>query len=421
MRRKAFFIIIILFLATSLFAERIWVFSDNTKNITSFDLEKTLYLPKFSTTYSSSKTNYGNSSSGTYGPVNVIGNFGCIDCGCEIEFTVTTTGRFVSQSDSSKYRDFQLAVVPRITDQTGDMTYLWDESTTPHSLRNSEARVPHTDKSLAGEEKELIIKAPGFNGSHRKIDKYALGDEGSTCTRWWCDLLMIMDDLTAEDYRHMSENNDYVARVKIDWKCDDDSHANHKGSFSLVLRGYFGVPEGGKEAKVFVIPDPKAINLNILDTMGGSERIAQILVLTNTSSTDWSNRIFMFLSSDPDAWSNSNGTFKLKQVKGTKTIPFTVTVKYESDNPVTYLGDDTYSTASFLNLHTKSGSINRDGKRVYLVDYTADVFINIPISDNSNPDIAKLANGDDDTIANYAGVYSTYIYYHVIYDDGQSQ
>ena len=428
MKRIALLAIMLVFLSAMLFsaaAERIWVFSDDSKNTTSFNLEKTTYLPNLSTGYSSVKTNYGNPSDGTYSPVNIIGNMGCIYCGCEIEFTITTNGRFVSQSDPSKYRDFRIAVMPRITDQDGDQNYLWDCGTEPHTHLDASSRVPCTVKSSGGEEVQLVMTSPGFSSTDPYIDKEALGDRLSKCTRWWCDILMILDDLTAEDYRHMAEVNDYIARLNITWTCKNEDHPNHRGSFSYVLRGYYGVPEGGKQAKVIVTPNPQAMNLNIMNAIGRQEHIAHMLVLTNTSTTNWANRIYMFLSSDPDAWTNTKGNFKLKKLSmngnDNKEIPFSVIVKYDESEQTEYSGSDSYTTARenghCLNLHTKSGTINRDGKNVFIIDYSADVFIKIPSSDPNNPDIALLAAEDSDTIANYAGIYSSNIYYHVIYDD----
>jgi hypothetical protein len=185
------------------------------------------------------------------------------------------------------------------------------------------------------------------------------------------------------------------------------------------------VPEGGKQAKVIVTPNPQALNLDIMNAIGRQEHIAHMLVLTNTSTTNWANRIYMFLSSDPDAWTNTKGTFKLRKlsmnVNDNKEIPFSVIVKYNESDQTEYSGSDSYTTARenghCLNLHTKSGTINRDGKNVFIIDYSADVFIKIPSSDPNNPDIALLAAEDSDTIANYAGIYSSNIYYHVIYDD----
>ncbi len=428
MRKVILFAIMLVLLPAMLFCaanERIWVFTDESKNTTSFNLEKTTYLPCLSTGYSSTKNNYGDPAAGTYSPVNIIGNMGCIYCGCEIEFTITTSGRFVSQSDPSKYRDFRIAVMPRITDQDGDKNYLWDCTTEPHTHLDSAARVPHTEKSSGGEEVQLVITAPSFTSADPYVDRDALGDRKSKITRWWCDILMILDDLTAEDYRHMAEVNDYIARVNITWTCKNDDHPNHSGSFSYVLRGYYGVPEGGKQAKVIVTPNPQAMNLDILNAIGKQEHIAHMLVLTNTSMTNWANRIYMFLSSDPDAWNNSKGTFKLRQLNtngnSNRAIPFSVIVKYSEDEQTEYTGSDSYSTARSnghcLDLHTKSGTINRDGKDVYIIDYSADVFIKIPSSDPNNPDIALLASNDNDAIANYAGISSSNIYYHVIYDD----
>lgn len=389
MRRITLLVLFIVLLPAVLLAdagERIWVYTDSTKNITSFNLEKTTYIPTYSTTYVGS-VNYGDPLKGTYSYANVIGNFGCIDCGCEIEFTVTTDGRFVSQSDPTKYRDFQLALMPRLTDKSaGDMSYAWDYCTTPHTRLNSSSRVMHTEKG-SGEEKSLIVRSPSFDSSDRRVDKDEVGDKLLRCSRWWCDMLMILDTLTAEDYRHLAEVDDYVTRLTISWQCDDDTHPDHRGSFTLVLRGYFGVPEGGKQAKVMVTPDPIALNMNILNAIGQEEHIAQILVLTDTSTTDWSQRIFMFLSSDPDAWVNDVGTFSLKQVgvASPKTIPYSVIVRYNGSEDTEYTGADTYTTAKtngkFLNLHTKSGTKNRDGYDVYLIDYSAEVYAKIPSSD----------------------------------------
>ena len=425
MRRIVLLSIFIALIPALLFAasgERIWVYTDEGKNITSFDLSRTLYMPKLSTAYKSGK-DYGNPSDGTYSPVNIIGNFGCINCGCKIKFTISTTGRFVSQSDPSKYCDFQLGIMPRITDQGGDKTYLWDESVDPHTRIDSSLRVPHFEINSSGAEQQLEIWAPGFTGSNY-IDGDVLGDKSSKVSRWWGDLVMVLNELTAEDYRHMSENNDYIARVNISWCCEND-HDEHSGSFTLVLRGYFGVAEGGKAAKVIVTQDPQATNLNILDvlrTAGNEQHIAQILVLSNTSTVNWANRIYVFLSSSPD-WQSAGGSFAFKQV-GTnpaKTIPYSVLVKYPNDAPIEYTGNDTYETVkanrSYLNLHVKPGTLNRDGKLAYIVDYTADVFIKIP--NNSNQDISELTSGESTTVAEYAGIYTSNIYYHVIYDDSK--
>lgn len=413
MRKKSVLAILILIIPAFLFAERIWVYTDPSKNKTEFDLEKALYLPKLSTAYNQ-KGGYGNELDGTYSAENVIGNFGCIDCGCEIEFTVSTSGRLVSQSDTTKYKNFQIALIPRITANKTDQTYLWNVST--GEAIDSAEYAPHT---IMGQQGELVIKAPGFSASNRSVPT----PEGNVnCTRWWCDMLMIMDEPTMDDIRHMYEGNDYVARVNISWKCTDVSHTDHKGSFTLVLRGYFRVNEGNKDAKVIVTPDPKAMDLNIINVMknpGNMEHIANILVVTNTSTAAWSNRLFVFVSSSSDAFTQGD-EFKLKRVNDSQTIPFSVVVEHGNANgtAMEYDGTAKYSAETrgtvCLNLTTQH-SINRDGSDVYIVDYSDDIFIKIPpIAALTTPANEEAYNA---ALVQYGGIYTSTIYYHVIYDD----
>ena len=415
MRKKAFLAILILIIPAFLFSERIWFYTDPSKNKTEFNLEKALYLPKLSTAYNRNG-GIGNEVDGTYSAENVIGTFGCIDCGCEIEFTVSTSGRLVSQSDTTKYKNFQIALIPRITANKTDQTYLWDVSN--DEAIDSAEYAPHT---MMGQQSDLVIKAPGFSSSNRKVKTAPNGDLVN-CTRWWCDMLMIMDEPTMDDIRHMYEGNDYVARVNISWKCADVSHTDHNGSFTLVLRGYFRVNEGNKDAKVIVTPDPKAMDLNIINVMnapGNMEHIANILVVTNTSTSDWSNRLFVFLSSSSDAFTEGN-EFKLKRVNDTQTIPFSVVVEHGKANgtAMEYDGTDFYSAetreTTCLNLTTQQ-SINRDGFDVYTVDYSDDIFIKIPpIAALTTPASEEAYNA---ALVQYGGIYTSTIYYHVIYDD----
>ena len=407
------------------YTERTWVFSEEGRTITTYNLDNEYYCPKLSTPYGT----IGDSDTGTYnGTKNVIGQFGCAFCSDVIRYTVTTTGEFVSQSDPSKTRKFYIAIMPRVRDQdtNTDETYLWNVDT-GESVNSSQLA-----KNTRDGNGEITIAAPSFTLQNRIIP--VAENRTIKCNRWWCDLVLFMDDLSVNDYRQLPETDDYVARVEISWNCDNDECTNpeHSGSFSLALRGYFG--EGfdnkRKDASIVIVQDSKAMNLDILSIMEESgvtaeSHLAQIQVYANTTTTSWDDRLFVFLSASSNYITSDAEGFLLRQVSPVvdKNIPFSVEV-HDQFGTHTYDGKDAYDTSDRSNCLTLTDGLptmhNRQGKEVYHVDYVGEVYIDIPMVESLDPSRYSAGKEDPDyttALSEYSGIYTSNIYYHVIYDD----
>ena len=124
MKKPLMFLVVLILSVATLFAavpveyqERVFVF--NGEQATTMNLANTFYLPTYEVEWEAKSNDLIN---GTYitkkengKTPNGIGHIGCVATRHKIIFEVNTNGgRFVSQSDPSKYRDYYVAMKPRI-------------------------------------------------------------------------------------------------------------------------------------------------------------------------------------------------------------------------------------------------------------------------------------------------------------------
>lgn len=452
------------------YRERVWAY--NGEQATTFDLSNTFYLPTYAVEWSAYSNNLVD---GTYitkpqnGKVaNGIGHFG-VSSGCEhmITFAVSTDGKFVSQSDPTKYRDFYVALKPRIREYQGpyvdsetgasggsgnittgaDKNYYIDASTgleVNHSDRVPNTRLSSTIyvysppmKNLYDLERGAIVKSP---------DKLvnAGGSAGYIYpARVYWDVLLGFDPITSQDKIHLADLDDYIARVYISWSCDHPGCENpeHTGSFVFTVRGQYNTT-GNESDNVFVIvtPDAAASRLDLVGMINentgiGTEKIATLNILTTNPNNNpkWDTHVMVFLSASPNYNSVNSEGFVLKRYFPSPNpetdIPFTIKVYNEGYEGVTvnrsYDGKMAFTSYSA----DKNKCINFSGK---IKELHGNELVEVNIIHNYNERSGKASSGliyngsvfieiDDtdrsirDNIEEYAGIYKGYIYYHVVY------
>ena len=454
------------------FDERVWVY--NGEQAITINLEKTFYLPKYETEWKSAAT--PSLENGTYvtkqsqvnnNPENVngIGNIGSAYCSHLITFTVSTTGQFVSQSDPSKYRDFYVALKPRIReidpyDKNGALKnpdgsgndrdyYYTDPNGSPHS---GSERVPNSrDNGLT-----FSVTAPALTQVAEKVggkNTWVLEEEKKTdsghdglgynedgmiyASRVYYDILICLDPITSQDRIHMSELDDYVALINFSWTCGvAGCNKNHSGSYTFVVRGYYGSSSGSSEANdnVFLIVSPEATasHLDIIkmidnEAHSGSEKIAKLQVITTVLKydkgknmyNDWNNRVKVFISSSNN-YASSGDHFALTRYRGGSAveIPFQIKVYNEGTNTVNknYDGTDSWPASKSNCLSFTVQNYNgREGTATKGLEYKGDVVLEI--TDVPDEDGKYIVDKRND----YVGQYYEDIYFHIVYDDPNSQ
>ncbi len=405
---------------------RVWFENDYSSRKNVVDLESLFYIPSMETTYNS------NTPSGTYGSYNSLGNVGCAYCNHDITFTITTTGKFVSESDPTKYRDFYVAVIPRIRYDTKDRkntsnddAFCKDRTYQGGSLAGA-VMAPNTRDVSGGEYKSISITAPAVSFS--EYTKYYVGPDGEQHVfRFWGDLLICLPALTQADLQHISETDDYTATVTVSWTCTPDENpcnAAHSGSFQYNLRGYYKTGQSAQDSlAMFVTPNHSSMNLNIRSILNESPaeiQISQLKIYTTTvkrSSSTWvrysgSNisevRVKPFISANSlEYWNQSQGdTFALSN--GMTSIPFEVIVR-DTDHPDSnhewvFDGSDYWGKADMNYIGLKDNVvpvIDRQGTEYNMISFAGDVFISF-----EGQTIPGLTSG----------IYSEDIYYYIGYN-----
>lgn len=459
-------IVVLLILTSSLFSifaipqeftPRIWAFNGE-QNI-SIDLSKTFYLPKYSTIWDSKpslengtyKTKIGTNGNG-------IGNIGVTSMeDHRIQFTLTTTGKFVSQSDPTKYRDFYVAVKPRVRKFTGgpgnwdkgtDLNYYSDDGVT---ARDSESRVPNTranghSVSVTTPYTYCLVDSNNNvqTGAGYEYKLIANTEEGSVYgSRVYYDILLGLDPITSQDMIHLHDADDYIAQVEISWHCTKAGCTeDHSGGYVFTIRGYYN--EGGNTSdNVFMMINPTAeatridisnmINPSINPSGIGQQQIATMNVLTtNVTKANWVKNVVVFLSASPNPSVADAKGFTLERYypSGGKEIPFTIKVYNEGYDGASFnrifTGTERYqdynsSKNMFLNLagnmiyydaqdnpytvDINQALINRSGQATSAMSYTGNVVVEI------NDSTHAIYND----LASYTGLYKENIYYHIIY------
>lgn len=439
--KKSAVLILILLVLSPLFAitdaektERVW-FMDNIgrDQFKSVDLEKAIYLPKYnSRDWSGTADDYGDPENGTYGKVNVLGHIGCAFLDHHLRFTVTTDGRFVSQSDPTKYREFYIALMPRIRYGEKDYNCIMDYSTTPAQQVTVSDRVPNT--KFTG---SATVVTPSWTNSSPSV---VIDGNGTTKnpTRFYCDLLIIMDELTAADQQHLAQKDDYFATVTISWTCTDPDcdysdanvsgfqghHACHQGSYTFVVRGYINKPPNSAKISAFVVPTFSATNLNIMDIVAnknGEEKIADFDLYAVSNQTDWVSLLYVFPSSNNSYSTNGSHFFLTKKTDANVKIPYQIVIKNLDTGQVNQTFDGTMkyvqsNTTSRLQLADYRSMIaDRSAALWYSILYKGEVYINIQMEDPEHAgQYIPMTEAELNSDPNYAGLYTSTIYYHVV-------
>lgn len=415
---------------------RTW-FQSTTYDATNvFDLNQVFYTPKLNADWNTVSVE-----NGTYNNSNYLGQFGATGCDHQIKITIETDGRFVSQSDSTKYRDFHVAMIPV---PSGGTDY-------PAGRYNKDLE---TGMTIPLSERAKNTKDHGstyFIIPKTNSSEYFTGTIRSVyISHVWVDMMLCLDPLTADDLKHIAEKDDYIATIHYEWECMDSncSDPNHTGSFDMVIRGYFGsdyVIAQQDLVYMFVIPDVSAENMRLLDYIGtgNSKKVADIQIYTNTrtiyrTSSDltgghcagyaWKDHVFSFISASSDYTTSNAEGFRLKNMRNPSLqIPYTVKVLNSdgtqntnpSGTPIVYDGTAKYTgnTAAAkreycINLGDYILSGDKYGNTYHTINYLGSVWIDIP--DFADPGTGQ--NVSTNPNGTYSGVYESTIYYHIIYE-----
>ena len=447
------------------FVERTWAF--NGTQATTIDLSKTFYLPTYGVDWDDKANDLINGTYLTKGTgANGIAHIGAAFCNHPITFTVSTTGRFVSQSDPTKYRDFYVALKPRIrkyTDMSSngnggkDLNYYVDLYN-GGAIASTTDRVPNTRGNNV-----VSVTTPALPYLLNEAQNGIIEDETKKtqvdattyiyATRVYYDVLLCLDPITSQDRVHLANLDDYVAEINVSWRCNDpscDKSDIHNGQYTFVIRGYYG--DANNEAdNVFLLVTPEAAasrvdiyNLINNDQHKGKERIATFKVITNTPSgnTNWNKFVKVFISSSYN-YNTQGNPFVLQQYysrTGTpdKTIPFTIKV-YNMGYEDTDNYNKAFSGTNYWKNSSESSSMCIDftkGNLLYIDEtsgqpYTANIIntylerqggsatgmvyegvVMIEIEDDASQGYPILNNKTA-----YSGLYRGDIYFHIVYNN----
>ncbi|MBR2281356.1 MAG: hypothetical protein IJ863_01900 [Spirochaetales bacterium] len=364
-----------------------------------FNLADPLFLPIrgtdfYSGTYTSAELK-GRQAPGVNSNNNYVGKVVVQSTSKNTTVTIETTGRFVSASDPTKYREFSIAVNPRRSRYVIFSENYYESA----GIRDTD-RMPNTRSSGS-----VTITLPSAGGQFS--------------TYYWLDMLVCMDELTSTDLQHLAENDDYHASFTVSWT------GGATGSATVNLRGYYGNADGFDLSQdsvyITVIPNSAATNLDLVSMLssGDSVDIAEVHVYSTPSSTrtDWSNTVYTFPSASPSYNSaNQDGFVLVNSRDPSKTIPYTVSIRPENgsggktfDGKLAY--DGVQGTKNKCITGTYS-SAQQSGYYIFKYDGIASIEVQNPQGVNVLENIYDHNTGDG-----YYGEYESYIYYHVVYDN----
>ena len=478
MKRIVVIIFILAVASSLLFAESFWCIN-STHNINTekngnrwkYDAYRYNYSTVFdlSTFYSYTSGNYWNQQTITSPKISdynvtdrldssrAIGTVGVGGCSHEIEYTIDTNGgKFISQSDPSKTREFFVAFVPDFssTSSTTGRYYYFDGV----QYSSSDDYAPSTTKNNSS----ITFIAPKTNESVQvsNLNQTRTGASGNY-TSIGLDLFLYMNELDTAALTQLAQNNDYVATITVTWHCTDTtcSDPNHNGAFNMVVRGYYDYNETVKNDSFWFLVSPASdtttLNLKkIIQNYNTPKTIATITVATTTiernyeykngnqtvtvNNYDWRDRIYAFLPASPDyTVSDQNGFVLTKMNNQSITIPYTLTVTNKTDGTNTHSttydgkakfvsGDHTYCLDlrdySKESSNYYSHSQDRYGTDYYAINYKGQVDLkitNFTIPGSSN-DLVSVMNDPllyNTDYTKYIGKYESNIYYHIVFDD----
>ena len=405
--KRALILLIILLCSPLLFgAEQVW-FMHSTRMTDNINLEDAYYLPNYTKTWTQDKS-LGDPIKGTYSTINTLGNFGVMACDHKLCFTVTTDGRFVSQSDPSKYREYYLAMRPRCRIKSG--------SDTDYNRGSNGVQVELSERLIntkLSDSMSYITPPVSASGSAVPIDP---SGTIKTIDRFHADLVLCMDELTPGDLQRLSEKDDYFATFSIDWHCEENgcTNPNHAGHYTVVLKGYYGEEHPRYSlVSLFVKPTVKATNLDILDVIRNDNSKAIIANMSfycaSKAKYNWKDKIFVFLSASDSSKTSEATGFKLINRTTRQEIPYTINVLENGNIVGTFDGTDSSNgkkPAHYIDLTNSTTSlVDREGNTSYSVVFNGDVEI----------DFGNLTESEiNSNLLRYGGVYTSNIYYYVI-------
>lgn len=395
-RKIALLFTLMILIAIPVFAVGdIWFSNDPGNNITNdFNLES-VYVP-----FTKNDPQHQNAYRNKLGE-NYIGSMGFNNCGHAVDLVIEIDGKFVSASDPTKYRNYNIAISSITANSPNDnpsmKAYSSPQDTDPVRLMNTK-----------------------YQGNTLTIST-----SGSRAVTW-VRMILVLDELSAEDYKHLAEKDDYFATINISWSCSRGC-SDHVGSFVLRVKGFYGSAfEAHQDSFVMsVTPNPNASNLDIeeMARTNSSVNIGNITLLSSTRSAldsntayPWQDHIFVFASSSPN-YLTSNGDFKLVNSRGTSEIGFTITLNDAAGRGTTFTGSKAYtgSTSS----EKRAGCLVLDNNSIRIFENGRNSIVASMVEFYGTINI-QLESGALSAINSnrtaYTGAYSSAVYIHVIYE-----
>lgn len=475
--KKLLLLIILMFVSSIAFGvESFWCLNATTNVQSSGDHYRFNYSTVFDLssafTTNSGKPRYSDYASQSYpnNPLNssrALATVGVAGCEHQIIYTINTNGgKFVSQSDPSKYCYFYVVNVPdfsyctknnnnTFSYDTGRYYYYYDSYSNNSSVAPSTSNYSSTTNNDDMYNNNITITVPKTNGAT------AVSDNNKSQSRIsgnlfyssiGLDLFLCLPELKDPDKAHLSYKDDYIATITVTWNCveGDNCQGNHHGTFDIVVRGVYGssVPANENQDKFILVVNPASdsTTLNLKDMIKNSETktIASMTIATTTkegssgSAFAWRDHIYAFLSASPNySVSDQNGFLLTKVDNHSITIPYKILVSNTTGGGSSVIqefdGKGYYDTSDLekrLDLYDYSKtstdgyamSYDRYGTYYYAINYTGTVNLqieNFPIPGSSNY-ISTVMNDPvtyKSDYSKYIGKYESNIYYHIVYSD----
>ena len=367
-----------------------------------------------------------------------IGTVGVGGCDHAITYTISTNGgKFVSQSDPSKFRSFYVVNVP---------DYSTSGSTNrPYLCYNSDGYDADAHSTLGSN--SMTFVAPVTNGNTNATFYNSNGSQITVkCASVGLDLFLCMAN-PSNEVSHLAENDDYIATITVSWSCSQGC-PEHSGIFDMVVRGYYGSNSGQPRDSFLLIVNPTSdastLDLKKMIKEDQTKTIASMRIATTTkegtsgSAYAWRDHIYAFLSSSANYTApDSTGFVLTKMTNRSITIPYTLTV-YNTTNGTSMQGQVYDGTDYFIeqdqsycidlkdyskpNTNNYAMSYDRYGTYYYAINYSGRVDINLSnfTIPGTSVDIRTVMTDPvtyNEEYTRYIGKYESNIYYHIVFVD----
>lgn len=399
--KRCLLFLLLLFLCISAYADtgRTWFYDGDSISFFNLDNQTELPLPRYTTRYDTDGYKKG---------VNILSNAGCEGTDHIIRFTVSCDNYFVSQSDPTKKRPVSIALIPRVN-VSGDSNYCADPRSGAPQPSFSDY-VQNTDN----QSHTATVYAPRTNGTV----SYHNTDDGKTgtITRFWVDMIIVMPVLSDADRAALITSDDYLLNITVTWTCEEPgcTDEDHSGCVSFYIRGAYNTAVPQDSAYMFVeqLPEASALNLSEMTAVLGktTPTIAEMDIYTVFkifgNKAKWADFLTIYLSS------SDGREFKLMADDGT-TIPYVLNVVDRNTGVLnaTFDGTDYYGKTGIhkINFTGYTQDIaNRQSSVANSVYFPGSVQVEIPDS--------FINSVLDWTDYETAGVYTSTVYYNIVYD-----